>query len=443
MRTLVSSLALLLLLSAERTLGQFPAICAGNCLSNGAFTNSCAMPVTTSDGCTTWSGDCSGWFISHGAPQESQNSFWVVEGKSPCVNVNSISLVHETGPNPDFPGNGGSGIYTNYPFTTGQSYDVRIIYTFAIDFFIPNRGVNGMLNVVAANNLRPAPLAGCRGMIPTSAVDPGLTLQQIKAIPLSVDGGSFDQVFTFTANGSYSQFWIYPQGANFGPSSNPNIRMTVLSVFVCPHCPTNTNFYNSGSIPTSASAGSIFIGTSAVDGGNGSGTVTVQSAQATQLTATNLIQIDKNFTAAITGAGIVNFSIAPCTSPGNSPRPDLFDSTDNLGAFFTIQSLAVDSTVLTAKPRAFTDPAPADPLTIPLQVYPTISSGAFTVTGSAADLANANLLVVDESGRTVYRVHNDAGTTVNLNLGKLGNGLYFLQINNGSKVTTQRIIINK
>src|SRR5882724_12380554 len=97
MRTFFSCLTLLLLLAARPAFAQFPGICGGNCLVNGAFTNSCAMPVTTSDGCTTWSGDCSGWFISHGAPQESQNSFWVVEGKSPCVNVNSISLVHETG----------------------------------------------------------------------------------------------------------------------------------------------------------------------------------------------------------------------------------------------------------------------------------------------------------------------------------------------------------
>lgn len=442
MRTLVPCLALLLLFPGQRLFAQFPGICAGNCLVNGAFTASCLSPVTTSDGCTTWSGDCNGWFVSHGAPAEVQNSSWLVEGKSPCENVHHVNLVHETGPNPDFPGNGGSGIYTNYAFTAGQSYDVRIIYSFGIDFFIPSRGSNGTLNLFAANNLRPAALAGCRGQIPTAANDPGLTVQPIRNIALTTFDGTFDQVFTFTASANFSQFWIYPQGANFGATGNPNISMSIYSVFVCPACPSSTVIYNSGSLPASASAGKIFIGTSAPEQGNGTGTVTVQPSQATSLTASNFIQIDKNFNATISGAGIVNLSVLRCVSPATSPRPDLFDSTGDIVGFVTVESLREPSAI-TASPTAFMEPSSPPAAITPLRVYPTVSAGVFSVTGSAADLGNANILVTDESGRTVFRLHNDAATTVNLDLGKLGNGLYFLQINSGSKITTQKIIVRK
>lgn len=62
---------------------------------------------------------------------------------------------------------------------------------------------------------------------------------------------------------------------------------------------------------------------------------------------------------------------------------------------------------------------------------------------SIADLANANIMVADMSGRPVYRLHNDQATTLNLDLTKLVNGMYLLQITNGSRITTQKIIILK
>ena len=79
-----------------------------------------------------------------------------------------------------------------------------------------------------------------------------------------------------------------------------------------------------------------------------------------------------------------------------------------------------------------------------LQVYPTVSTGLVTVAGNSTSLGNADILVVDESGHTVYHLHNGENTTVNLYLGSLSNGLYFIRVNNGSgAVLTQRIIINK
>ena len=77
-------------------------------------------------------------------------------------------------------------------------------------------------------------------------------------------------------------------------------------------------------------------------------------------------------------------------------------------------------------------------------VYPTVSTGVFTVTGSSTNLANADMLVVDEAGRTVYHLHNGGATTVNLYLNNLENGLYFLRVNNGTGfIKIQKIIIMK
>lgn len=77
-------------------------------------------------------------------------------------------------------------------------------------------------------------------------------------------------------------------------------------------------------------------------------------------------------------------------------------------------------------------------------VYPTVSTGMVTVTGSQVDLGNADMLVVDQEGRIVYHLHNNGATTVNLYLGNLSNGLYFLRVNNGNGfIRTQKIIIGR
>jgi Secretion system C-terminal sorting domain len=88
-------------------------------------------------------------------------------------------------------------------------------------------------------------------------------------------------------------------------------------------------------------------------------------------------------------------------------------------------------------------PASLTPSTHPLLIFPSVSTGAVNITGSAADLANANILVFDEAGRIVYSLHNEASTTLLLDLGHLASGFYFLQIRQAAKTTTQKIIISK
>ncbi len=60
-------------------------------------------------------------------------------------------------------------------------------------------------------------------------------------------------------------------------------------------------------------------------------------------------------------------------------------------------------------------------------------------------MENANIPWSLDGSRTrlVYRMFNAAATTINLDLNKFANGMYFVQINNGTKPATQKIIIQK
>jgi hypothetical protein len=136
-------------------------------------------------------------------------------------------------------------------------------------------------------------------------------------------------------------------------------------------------------------------------------------------------------------------SIVPCGTNGATIIPD--DYFDSL-AIVSANQPGFDSTAISNQLRAgqAAIPASSDSLSgSNLQIYPTVSSGSVTITGSTANLANAAIVVFDESGRTVYSTYNAAGTTIPLDLGNLVNGLYFVQVRQPAKVTTQKIIIIK
>jgi hypothetical protein len=122
---------------------------------------------------------------------------------------------------------------------------------------------------------------------------------------------------------------------------------------------------------------------------------------------------------------------------------DNFEANITTGLFTaSIQTCGDTGVSIVGDPLAKLSPAPL-PASSQLLVYPTVGRGSVTITGSAANLANAAIVVFDESGRTVYSMYNVAGTTISLDLGNLVNGLYFVQIRQQSKVTTQKIIVMK
>jgi hypothetical protein len=101
------------------------------------------------------------------------------------------------------------------------------------------------------------------------------------------------------------------------------------------------------------------------------------------------------------------------------------------------QDSAALNTISAIPPSGSQDSAAAG-----LLVYPTISKGAVTITGSPASLSNAEIVVLSETGQVLLRQYNAAATTLELNLGNMANGLYFIQIRQPAKVTTKKVIIS-
>lgn len=187
-------------------------------------------------------------------------------------------------------------------------------------------------------------------------------------------------------------------------------------------CPTvDSIFFNSstlpgGVLPTGDTSAFFFV-----VGSGSSGYITTAPNTTTALVAyyddpypdNAAIVFNQNFQTNIGTSGVFSASINVCGIEEVSTR----------------NSLLTNMSVPTASPG--------------LVVYPTVNKGSVTVTGSAASLAKANIIVFDATGRTVYSLYNEAGTTLYLALGNLADGLYFLQIRQASKVTTQKIIIMK
>jgi Secretion system C-terminal sorting domain len=320
----------------------------------------------------------------------------------------------------------GEGIYTSYPFEANHTYDVKI--------YINTYGGGGTVYVYAANSLTTPNTAPCGSPLPTE--DAQLIGSYTGSTPTTTPPQSTPVPFSFVPNKNYSQLWIYPQGT--AQITSDQYNMQLLMVQVCPSC-TYDLVLNTGTIPTgTSSAGTIQAGSSA--GTGGSGTVINASGQPTTLTASTEIDLLQNLQITYTGGGSFVAQIAPCqitttqsfldTVTISAPPPPEPEA-DNFG-----------SKIMTGTSSSAFQPDTSS--AAGLRVVPTVGPGDFTITGGASDLSNAAILVMDASGRPVYRMYNSGNNTIiSLNLGTQKNGLYFVQINNGIRVTTTKIIISR
>jgi len=138
------------------------------------------------------------------------------------------------------------------------------------------------------------------------------------------------------------------------------------------------------------------------------------------------------------------------SSPGGTPPAIVIDSNfkTNIGdsgllMIFLSRNCGQNPQAATDSARSVTPAALSTEL--PLLVYPTITNGQVTITGAAADLSNAAILVTDESGRAVYRSYNEGSmtTALTLNLGNLVKGIYFVRVSTATKIHIEKIIIQK
>ena len=76
-----------------------------------------------------------------------------------------------------------------------------------------------------------------------------------------------------------------------------------------------------------------------------------------------------------------------------------------------------------------------------LAVYPTITEGTVNISMDNTIEKQVEIVVTDNSGRIVTRLINAGKKIVTLNLGHLTNGLYFVQVKQGEKMITRKVII--
>lgn len=77
-----------------------------------------------------------------------------------------------------------------------------------------------------------------------------------------------------------------------------------------------------------------------------------------------------------------------------------------------------------------------------LSLYPVPCNGTVKITGN--ELSNADISIVDQSGKIVYQLTNkSAGKQIDLNLAHLPSGIYFVKINSSGKIVTKKLLIIK
>jgi hypothetical protein len=407
----------------------------GQCLSNGTFSGACTNTIALTGGlCPTWTDACGdGWVRSHGTPQIF--TYQITNAKVP-VTVNGAymwSAVNSID-GKDY----GEGMFTNYAFTAGQIYD--IIMNFSV---LGNAlAANGTVYVYAANGMSQSALTACSGLI--SGVS--YSSRQLIGVYSVTANGSYDYIFPpFTANANYSQLWIYPSA-----NSTDQFNLSLTGVYSCLSCrvgPTYTQ--NTGLLPVTVNGGDIYAGSSS--GSGGSGIVGVQASQATVLNAIDAVYFLPDFQAVITGTGSFTAEITPpCTLNAyvgpivlsdkneivhHAVPPNIMDSLAGIAAA-THPSSTKTNTIANQDSQK-------DNFSDKIRVFPTVSTGTVTVSGSSDVFTNSDILVADESGRVVYRSHIAEATSLTLDLSKFKNGFYILQLKSNSGVVAQKIIIQK
>jgi hypothetical protein len=167
--------------------------------------------------------------------------------------------------------------------------------------------------------------------------------------------------------------------------------------------------------------------------------------------ATNPLTIgcDAFKTSSAPGAGAA--FVRRFTAPSITLSPGFVGSaTDPSGAIRTLkiipstapctQQLRVASPISNIK----NETEPEKPLMENIQIYPSPSRGLVNINFNRSALLNAEITVVDQSGRVVYQMRNKSESNlVQLNLQHLSNGIYFIKVNAQNKLAVKKLLISK
>jgi len=388
---------------------------SSQCLSIPNFGDpiNCQTAVTNCE-CATWTNNCeNGWTRSHGTPQLYPYCI-TIGGKERCY---FYAYMWSTGQL-------GEGIFTNITdgkFLAHHSYNIKMrIYT---------SGGSGSMNVFATNTLtQPSGFGSYCCGAPTPNI-PAYEKQLIGTYS-GVNNQWEDITFTFVADQDYSQIWIYPTG------TSGQYDLNVMNLEVCLSCE-GTIVYNQYLVPYNLSrAGNIYVGSTA--GSGGFGTVSTYQEQTTRLFATNEIRLLPSFEAVVTTG---SFSATTDNCSTLNPYRTITDPFE----WIPIDSLNVPVTTFNESTTLKNTTIPTPNQFSNIQAFPSISnSGLLKITGNSDEICDLNIIVIDQLGRQVMTKRNTFKTNlINLDLGNLKNGLYYIQIKSAYKMTTKKIIINK
>ena len=366
--------------------------CVGNtaysqCLQNSDFSQlTCTYNVcpTISYGCVP------NWYVSHGSPQ--------VFGTS--GDASNYALMWSNGASE------GEGMFANYEFVANRQY----IITMRVSSFA-SHDESGVFKLFAANNLVDQAPHYCGG---GSSIPINNTKELIIEQNFASNQSWTVFTYTFTPTANFSQFWMYPQ-LTLG---NYQYIWYVDYVSICPD-PCSSVYFNNGTVPPGdLKYSQIFAGSSA--GSGGSGTVTVSNVATTNLIAAQKIELLPDFEATVT-SGSFSASIANNCDSSIGDRKILLPGRQN-DKYPIVDHKSAELDLLISNTNR-------NPLANEVSVYPIPSKGAVTVKSGSPDGSNAIFSVTDLSGKEVFNTYNKTNSSSsNLDLSKLPNGIYFLNI---------------
>ena len=351
---------------------------------------------TSPTGCATFVETPNLWYRSHGTPE-----IFPASGS----NDGYIEMLAN--------GTLSEGIYFNLgsPLVAGNNYDVLMTYNFYAGSSGPSdqQPANGSFAAYAASGVTALPLSGCQDPAPTG---PSKTVMYQQIANNQVIDLQYDVRTASLIPSAYSQVWIYPTDG-----TSTQVALDVSEIKVCPSCYAVVTYSTSTFSPLPVQI-------------NGQDITITEPAQdvPTLVEATQAIYLQKGFSATNANNATFVAEISPFCAYSNEPALSVRRNRDSSG----LGNLST----------GVTSPSAADSAATGLRLYPTLSKGTVMLTGSPTNLANADIIVLSETGQIMYRQYNAAATTLQLNLGNFPNGMYFIQIRQPTKVTTKKVIIN-
>jgi len=363
---------------------------------SSAFLDDGSNPQNLSGSCYTFHETPNLWYRSHGTPE-----FFAASGSNDAY----IEMLSNA--------SGSEGIVFNLgsPLVAGNNYDVLMTYNFYAGSSGPSdqQPANCSFAAYAASGVpTPANPDACQEAPPSGPARTAMYQQTAnnQIIDLQYDVQTANQVPS-----AYPQVWIYPTDG-----TSTQVALDVSEIKVCPSCFAVVTYSTStfSPLPVQVNGQDITISEPAQD-------------VPTLVEATQAIYLQKGFSATHANNATFIAEISPFCAYSNEPLLSVRRNRDSSA----LGNLSIGAA----------SPSAADSAT-GLRLYPTLSKGTVILTGSPADLANADIIVVSEIGQIMYRQYNAAGITLQLNLGNFPNGMYFIQIRQPAKVTTKKVIIN-